>query len=713
MYHCSICGQSGNSRSEFEGCGTHYYHIRCLEIANYLDFMVKCEECENKVLPKLGLLKCKRCKSQILQTQYPCFDFIGTCVGCYRKSHDDTHVFNCFKCKLYLDLTTRRMCNGCNVDHNISDLCKIPKCSKHSYCKRCLNQSIPVRRQSKDCLECDGFFQVNQTKRNKNQCNLCNLGTNTPDLIEIPKCNSHKYCDECYQFILSNDSSMFPNISTCKKCKKSINMITGEKFLQKQGENSKSIYEESLKKATARYIKCENGHGYASDMSGDQLISRIDKNCRSCINKLIILDNVSKCILCGNPNDIPYPMRCRTYKNLCSNCSFPLIEITHVRLCEVCLTNLKDKINTCCSCNKFYEKTALYHLPKCNSHVFCKDCLALPLSNCSSYCTRCSGYFDRNHELGLELSRGKFDNKSCNLCRDPSAIFPGYCGRHGYCEICSDFILRNDWTEFPSIQSCGDCKRSIRSNEMRSGLEGRIGEKEVVHYKPPLDPWNLIHPNPASISYNNSQSIPPQTVLYQELIPRNNYPASLNSFSNEYNNTAIYSYPEGSKDRGFSSKTNAPVVQSVTDYELERLQEDNAKMLAELSLVPVCSICKNTQVYCSLECYHNCCAECLVFACCARIYRFVCEYSSDRSAINQRFSYVCPFEICNKVISVPTDMIIQIVRRLLQQPEGIFNKKKYNECREVLEYIAQTDLQRWVPYFDGIKPFIVVRHLSS
>ena len=710
MYYCSICGQSGNSRSEFEGCGLHYYHIRCLKIDNCLDVMVKCNDCETKVLSKLNLLKCRRCKSQLLQVQSPCFEFIGTCVECYRNNHDYTHVNNCDNCKFYLDRTTRRLCNGCKVYHNISDLCKIPKCNKHSYCERCLKQPSPEFRQPKDCLECYNFFKVNRTKRNINQCNLC---TNTHNLIELPNCNSHAYCEECYQFILRNDSSMFPNISTCKNCKNVLEKITLGKFLQRQEENSKRIYAESLKKTIARYIKCENGHEYPSELSGDQLISRIDKNCRSCINNFIILDNVSNCILCENPNDIPYPMRCRRYTNLCSNCSFPLIEIAHVRQCEVCLTNLKDKINTCCSCNQLHEKTALHHLPKCNSHVFCKDCLALPRSNCSRYCTSCSGYFDRNHELGLELSRGIFDNKSCNLCRDPSVIFPGYCGRHGYCEICSNFILRNDWTEFPSIQSCGDCKKSIGSNEMRSGLEGRIGEREVVHYKPPLDPSNLIHPNPVSISYNNSQSIPPQTVLYQELIPRNNYPASLNSFSNEYKNTAIYSYPEGSKHIGFSSKSNALTVQSVTDYELERLQEDNAKMLAELSLVPVCSICKNTQVFCSLECYHNCCAECLVFACCVRIYRFVCEYSSDRSAINQRFSYVCPFEICNKVISVPTDMIIQIVRRLVQQPEGIFNKKKYNECREVLEYIAKTDLQRWVPYFDGIKPFIVVPHLSS
>ena len=893
-----------------------------------------------------------------------------------RELYDISHASNCIKCKSYL-FHIRYKCDECNIEYDKSDLYTIPKCSKHHYCGRCLNQSKPLHNKSKFCSGCDSFFEANQTERNSMQCNLC---TNTDSLNCILRCDSHSYCEECYRFLLDNDSSQFPNISRCSYCKNRLERVK-RLFQKSEGRNFFPVEIANISSEYSITI-CRKGHKYPENVGPDQLISKLDKNCPSCIERFLTLDNVSKCIFCESLNDVPTEMRCRKYKNLCKNCSLLQIEFSHIEYCDFCKVNLKEKIKQCSSCKMLHEVAAVYKIPKCTDHMFCKKCLSYSKSLGSYYCANCccSAYFERNREVVFGIYGSNYNNKLCNLCGSPSVIFPEYCSRHGYCEFCSDFISINDWSEFPSMKSCEECKKSISSKQMKAlpketpredkrlssgemvkcdlnhvfmmadifmhefdikqaiknctscrtlflkmpginvcifcdnaletyryvcdiyrnicdscyptevepghidccvtcavqhkdiyykcdncrkyeveknlfqvpkcerhvfcvkclstednariscercisyfeniGKYNKMGcnlcavwpdskkiscevhsyckicsefllskhfsifpnvkrcEKCMISIKalpspestsistphiqnplenipqyepqpltnqykfdnfsqnisdphsqpppshqdnfeiandplpannPPLVISNNIQSNPDHFSSHNTQFIPTQNPLHSNLIPNNNIHVPLNSVTGEFKNTGVQNYYEESKDREFYSKGIAPRVKTATDYELERNQEATAKMLEKLSLLPVCSNCRNTQIYCTLECDHNCCSECLVFACSFRIYRFFAEYENDKGVINRRFRYVCPVGGCNKNISVPTDMIIKMINGLLKQNESVFNRIEFNNYKSTLEYIAACDLRIWMPYFDGIKPFIVVR----
>ena len=131
------------------------------------------------------------------------------------------------------------------------------------------------------------------------------------------------------------------------------------------------------------------------------------------------------------------------------------------------------------------------------------------------------------------------------------------------------------------------------------------------------------------------------------------------------------------------------------------------------SLEASCHNCTNKKVLCAFECNHNCCEECLVFECTMKIYKFIVDYQSDASVMQRRFFYTCPCRECDEKISVPTDMIFVSLNKLLKSPQELFNQEKFMQNGTILQAVAVTKLESWIPYFDGIKHFIFLKSCGA
>ena len=400
---------------------------------------------------------CRECNAQLLVNPEICSEFAGLCVNCYSKACKQDHIARCRKCQSFLDKGLKKNCDFCSGYFPQSALYQVPNCRKHKFCLDCLSRSLTAQEFSKFCTYCRGLFERNSERYNKDKCNLCMK----PHYLSLNGyCDEHRYCNQCLNFIQYNDSIHFPGIKSCRKCRTFCEQAAHFKSVKNEVK-WKTDTLDTARKVEERKLICQNNHEYRDLNALDEKLNTISmKKCASCIKMFLKLEILTKCIFCYRINDINIKDRCSEYRNICTTCFFPQIEISHVRTCVKCKVNLLGKIQECDCCTILYETAELYRLPKCKNHMFCKNCLHDPEGKVNTYhCGECLTYFfNIGRSLGDDL---------CNLCGTRSVIFPQECRAHGYCDPCYEFIMREDCSEFPNISSCEDCRNHIKSMKMK------------------------------------------------------------------------------------------------------------------------------------------------------------------------------------------------------------------------------------------------------
>ena len=94
-----------------------------------------------------------------------------------------------------------------------------PRCTEHRFCMKCFKSGSKYFR----CEFCIMYFESISRRMDQNifQCSLCKLA---PINSEI-KCNVHKYCKYCYDFISNSDYSHLINVVNCQECCKFLKLI--------------------------------------------------------------------------------------------------------------------------------------------------------------------------------------------------------------------------------------------------------------------------------------------------------------------------------------------------------------------------------------------------------------------------------------------------------------------------------------------------------
>lgn len=83
--------------------------------------------------------------------------------------------------------------------------------------------------------------------------------------------------------------------------------------------------------------------------------------------------------------------------------------------------------------------------------------------------------------------------------------------------------------------------------------------------------------------------------------------------------------------------------------------------------------------------------------------KFFRAYSVDSSISNTYIQYLCPVRKCKSPVGVSTKMGLYQIKEMFGQTDRVRNQSKFNEIFENLEYLYKTDIQDWVPYFDGVQ----------
>ena len=188
----------------------------------------ECKECFGKFLRDIRLKNCIICREPSEDSdKLRCETYRNICISCYKSYFDMQHISYCDKCStLTRDLIDR--CCKCHKKFEKSILYRIPKCKKHYFCEKCINDKSFDRYDYRDkCDSCATYFaNIGSNNPTSLSCNICSIW---PDNSEID-CKIHYYCKVCYNFIISNDCSKLFNIARCEYCKNKIELI---KNLQK------------------------------------------------------------------------------------------------------------------------------------------------------------------------------------------------------------------------------------------------------------------------------------------------------------------------------------------------------------------------------------------------------------------------------------------------------------------------------------------------
>ena len=135
-------------------------------------------------------------------------------------------VNNCKKCRIcYDDLNEKEYYT--------------PKCKAHIYCSSCIKGEF-TRYKKVDCTHCENFFNSIKKVEKKGEitCSLCILFPQKKHF----SCETHNYCIDCFNYLLTNEFNYIEKVNSCPVCKKSFEKL---KYLQ------------SKKKTTANEINAD------------------------------------------------------------------------------------------------------------------------------------------------------------------------------------------------------------------------------------------------------------------------------------------------------------------------------------------------------------------------------------------------------------------------------------------------------------------------
>ena len=624
---------------------------------------------------------------------------------------------NEIKCKSDL----LNFCDSCDMQFEKISLYQTPKCLNHYFCSSCLKKA--TEKDLDDCMNCKAYFKVIGKRNNSKFCALCT----SKSVKQLISCSIHGYCEHCYDFITKFHCTEFGNIYACQECKNSIEVL---KVSNPEEHKIPTQHQNEV-------ITCELGDSFHKYQI---LINEFDvdkvKSCKACIKLFLALKDIKVCVFCKKQLDLIDKFTCKEYRNICEECYISVVQPKHVITCVKCQKTHKSLIKECDYCHEYEISSNLFRVPRCNEHYFCVDCLSEEKPTPEEFCSSCVSYFD---------AIGKTFETGCNICSLYADSYQPICDKHHYCKICLNFIICNDYSKFSNLTNCIACSAGIEQLKIRaisstseniSNPDGLCGMNSYS-----ISPQEIKSPTYQS-DYNASAWLYPLPHQDLQIYPNQSLNPVHSSAHPIVYQTSGYQYPPHYQDSFYelpqTSTTDTPAypVENTTNHgELENflgteqayyrqslsgsiltkphadignLPETSLCYNSALDLSVFCHNCRNPRVYCVLPCDHNCCEECLAFSCSMKIYQFFKEYERNPKAIESRFRYKCPVEGCNRVIDIPTAMVVRISEEIVARKEGLFNRGKFIENEVNLNYVLR-GMDIWVPYFDGIKPFIVSR----
>ena len=705
-----------------------------------------CENCRKLFLSLDCITVCIFCNGRnSTPNKSLCKDYRNVCKSCFFPNLEVDHVRTCQRCQSNLsDLLI--LCNSCDILFEKPSVYQTPKCLAHYFCSSCLKTG--AKNDLNKCAQCRTYFAAINKRNDARTCALC---TDEP-IKQLNYCSNHGYCERCYNFITTRHCTEFANIDSCQGCKTSIERL--EKPYPEEHKIASSYIKE--------YITCELNHSYLKDQV---LINNFDidkiKSCRACTKMFFALQELKVCIACKTQLTFSGKFICTEYRNVCEKCFEIVVQPKHTSSCNKCINSHRTILMQCNFCSEPEVRPNLYQVPKCNEHSFCIDCLSKKKPIAKTFCSRCVSYFN---------AIGKFFEAGCNVCSIYADSYDKICDKHKYCKTCFSFITSRDYSKFFNVATCNKCCAGIEGFKAAeiSSRSGQIISPEYPQSMnlyspspPEINPYGLISTNEYNLQayYNQPQNpytkepndlygMPPQN---PQLYYPNQNPGPANYSQNprfhantiSRNPSAYQSYPpppppanitynparpsevpayipqpylESSipaniRQEYHPSESNSTSIHPQPSGNTYGLPEITLAQSNSLILSAHCTNCRNPKGVRGFLCNHNCCEECLAFSCSMKILRFAIEREGNPKGIDKRFRYSCPVVGCDRNIDVPTDLVVKLARKIIEGKEKVFNQNKLRENENNLNFVLG-DLGMWVPYFDGIKPFIVRNYLG-
>lgn len=375
------------------------------------------------------------------------------------------------------------ICQGCKI--NCDKLLKLPNCSNHEFCENCI-KNRPIHNS---CEKCAFFFSLS-TEKSNSASNLC-LFCQKKASILTPNCESHVYCESCYDFMSKNSFSHLVQVSDCKVC--SLFFVNLRPKVEQRvfsrvpmNLNSYEITESNMK--NKQYVPHLSSDKNLNNFGFGQITSAKSSNYES--------------------KQLPRPI-----SNDPNNRFGP---------------KSKDLIIRCCTC--FIKLNKPLKTPRCTTHTYCDACINKVAS--SIKCDYCNMYFEcfsKNQDVSI---------LKCTLCK----LFPMKsdinCKLHSYCIYCYGFLTQNEYSHIIIVVKCEECTRSLKKiknsildqiseigikKKMQSPIVSRNKTTRAI-LNPPLPSFtpsgDLTLINPTTINQKNQQLLnlkPDQLIFPKEV----------------------------------------------------------------------------------------------------------------------------------------------------------------------------------------------------
>lgn len=728
MSKCSLCYKGGKGDINYKCEMNHrIIHEKCvLEYRKKLK-SINCHICKEYVqnYSKNIKTKCIECTIEdVFKVNSDCKKQKSLCVKCLKKTSNEIHFKDCYFCRPLIEIKPKNC-----------EMCKrlpgkpIEGCPIHLYCEVCL--SLLKRERRSDCQLCREYTESFR-KPDQKKCAKCKIFS----FPTIDLCRAHCYCENC------------------------INKYKGLKFIdliEIGCINCVRLYEEKFKNPNAELEKHHSTSKLEKKKSlkEDSKLSKEDsfKNSQTIISKGPQLRNSSAKISwlekMTNPNEVKKCAQCyQTNKPICQgskhclSCTAKYIGFSHVLNCEYCSENLKR----CNRCMNYFEKEKIFPTPTCQEHKHCEDCLSRkPKKNSYECCPNCIKYYS---VIDVVLTK---DQVQCNLC-------PGFpigkikCPDHGYCKGCTDFLLNNDFSKLPKIKNCMICIRKIadlkegeKTPDLAKNIYEEVKFEEIASYNLRSDETDksleyskkLVPSNGygqrGMVQESYAYSIP-NTKYIQHILKNNNIDFLQHAESQSFNPNIILksksesesvpntnnSYIQSSNSSNFlNPKTEYPISKTqyinsnsmiLNNSANKNLSYNNKSVIIHHSdsfgedfLKSHCIKCKSDEDIYGFLCNHNYCKECLVLLGGKQIFIYNKNSIENPSAAKKKFSYYCEAEKCTKVMKIPTKMVLDKLKAMIENPQIVKNNNEFNQWVECFKYLFQIQIEEFLYFYDGVK----------
>lgn len=696
--YCSLCG----SPKHFlvPNCNAHGYCKPCSEYLsknnfNHIEKLNNCKVCksyyikqghqeENKV-PESHRPKLKASTKYLEDSKNH-----GTKILHYNSSYysQPAATSNTFNCCL----------------NNSSKKFKTPRCTDHEYCTYCFSDA----KNNPNCALCNMYFESLKEKNiDTYKCSLCKLPPITSDI----KCTSHSYCEYCYYYLENNEYNHIINVARCPECDFFLKQIKDAKVsnqnkyqddfltIQAKQNSIKSPERQSRTKVqgahSARGVSA-NPHLGAGGFSDQHLRIRC-AGCYSYSDKSLKTprctkhEYCSKCIDRG-PGYVTCDLCIMYFESLTKKLDPSIFACS---LCKIApmSSDLKCKLHSYCKyCFEFLITNDFSHLKNVSK---CQDCISF-LNNVKNKNAPLSVINQKpelnpkilnSNEYSNEPPNQKFNSKS-NLGNSNNEKFNNF-----QTELVVAYFNQDQFKA-----KIGDSRQNFNNPQYSNQP---IPVKPGVH--------NPVHsPRSQFLNPQPNYEITPEK-------PNSNYPYfSTRPIKNQFSNPQPTYETTAARPNSHDPSHSRPQINKFSDpqptYETtparpnsynpscSRPQIDqNLEASIPSNLLARCSQCFGGENIKGFLCDHNICMSCLVKMCCSQISLFIVNYISQNPTPVYSFYFYCTTNTCNKKISVPTRMILNNLRKLLNNP---YHSPKFEEFRYLINpgYLQED----WITYFDGL-----------